>query len=422
MQKYFKYFFIMVKISLVLTAAGENAPLVEFLFDDDTFNNTGSLGSTAQAIAAGGKSAPIITGTSQGVGGGRALDLSANTMGSQGGYIKLNDNDALNGLQSLTVQCWFKKNESFDTSIVRLAEKMNYSGSCRYGFALLHAYYSSNSLQRDIGDDDGQYLGAANDFAAINANDQWIFVAMTWDATTSPSRIKTYIGNDSSAVTLVSNFTSSTVGPTASSLYNTVALVLGAGQGGSYAFSGLMDNVRIWGAKTNSSGVLSQEQLEFWRQHDAGPSQATCFLNTIDDLKNLSCTGMNDWTCARLAGYRNTNDGGEGWYRLFLTDISCRPDNVAVIQAKNVNGYWLRVPDSAVNPHAWDYSVTLNGSFYFSWLDPDPVANTDCRNKLQLAINAADIRGETGVIGQLFITPGNFKVVSRKRKNEKPNN
>ena len=87
---------------------------------------------------------------------------------------------------------------------------------------------------------------------------------------------------------------------------------------------------------------------------------------------------------------------------------------MSVIQARNVSGYWLRVPDSTVNSHAWDYPVTLTGAVYFNWLDPDPTANTDSRNKLQLALNAAYTRAGASSLGQLYITPGDFKVISTK--------
>ncbi len=140
-------------------------------------------------------------------------------------------------------------------------------------------------------------------------------------------------------------------------------------------------------------------------------------FSDIDELTDYSCFGLPNGKTAYLRGYRKESDGGEGWYQLNITGEpfgTDNADNVIIVAAAGVNGngYWARVPDPRLSPHASNYPVTTDGPVYFSWLDPDPSATKDCRNKLQLALNCARTRAKTGGIGKLYITPGNFKVVA----------
>jgi hypothetical protein len=128
-------------------------------------------------------------------------------------------------------------------------------------------------------------------------------------------------------------------------------------------------------------------------------------VNTISDLKALA--GIANGKTAWLEGYRNHDDGGEGFYR-FDSTITTSVDDVAVVLSTGSTGSWIRQPMDASYP----VSAIPADPVYFSWLDPDPTAQEDCRNKMQLALNAAGKRAGSGAIGKLFITPGDFKLVS----------
>ena len=116
--------------------------------------------------------------------------------------------------------------------------------------------------------------GAASSAAAYTTSDQWTFFAATYDGTIVANNVKFYKG------TATGNFSNAVLVSTHTLNQGTVndsgeALVL-AGRGGGntpfYTFDGVVDVMRIFGSKTDDSGVLSLGEIQFWQTQIPEPS------------------------------------------------------------------------------------------------------------------------------------------------------
>ncbi len=239
------------------------APLVEFTFNDAT--NTGSLGG-AGALVANSDKTPVLN-ASAGLCGGGALDLTSNTMGAPGCYFKMDDNNALDGMTSFTVAFWMKKTAAFGSASARMV--------CKRGDFWIDGWevYSNDDaaparLSGFIGDhkDYGIFTRDHKDYGTTN---QWVFVAMTFDAKTSQTAF--YVGTETTPVSLVApGVNGMPKNPHADA---TAALTVGSSLYGTSAFQGYLDNVRVWGSKTESSAILSLAELETCRLNDTLPAK-----------------------------------------------------------------------------------------------------------------------------------------------------
>lgn len=249
-------------ILMVGSSACFGAPeaLVEFTFDNNS--NTGSLGGIGTLVTNSDK-IPVLA-ASAGVGGGGALNLTSNTMGSAGGYFKMDDNNALDGMQSFTVAFWMKKTAAFGALSARMVSKR--------GDFWLDGWEICSSddkvpdrLVGFIGEHSG-YGVLYRDHVGYGTINQWIFVAMTFDGSTH--QVAFYEGTETTPVSLVSPGVGD--GDIAKNPYAeaTAALTMGSGLYGLSAFQGYLDNIRIWGSKTESSAVLTLAELETYRLND----------------------------------------------------------------------------------------------------------------------------------------------------------
>lgn len=188
----------------------------------------------------------------------RAFDNSASTgMGSDGvgGKGRMSDDDNVDGLLSLTLQGWLRTQSEPLNNLARLCTKQGSTS----GFLLLGA--SSGTLDLEINN-----VGSTTDTAAWSEVGEWIFFAVTYDGTTSASNVRFYKATRSLPVTLVETRSLNQ----GRALENTNDFNVGnsGGTGVNRPFDGWLDNVRVFGSRSDDRGALSAAQLEYFRQRD----------------------------------------------------------------------------------------------------------------------------------------------------------
>jgi len=238
----------------------EPAPLVELLFNETGTNasNTGRSGVPAVLF----NSANVVTDLHSDVGlglsgllGDRALDnTTATGMGSggTGGRATQPYDEAVDGLLSLTLQGWFRV-ESTVGSNARFFAKQG-SGT---GFLFLAP--SGGTLSLEINGSSSTMSSAQ--FSEVG---QWIFFAVTYDGSTTANNVKFYKGTPTNGVTLIETRTLN-LGRAAT---NSSGVSFANANGLQRPIDGLVDNLRIFGSKTDNRGALTPAQLEWFRNKD----------------------------------------------------------------------------------------------------------------------------------------------------------
>lgn len=170
----------------------------------------------------------------------------------------------INGLKSLTVAGWFKTlNDDPIASQMRLV--FNNQFSPLYGFDVSFNGGSADDarLRMDVWDGSSAHASAVSGHA-FGAKEEWVFFAATWDM--ASSTISFFTGTQTSSVTAAGSTVVNTIGVTGT---NTGSLALAnlGDWAGQYPrpFNGLLDNIALWGSQTDSSGALSQADLEAFR-------------------------------------------------------------------------------------------------------------------------------------------------------------
>ncbi|MFA6962133.1 MAG: PEP-CTERM sorting domain-containing protein [Opitutaceae bacterium] len=268
--------------SLVLFACASLAPCFvgearsQALLLEYTFNQTGttvpSSGSVSAPLTfnnAGGAAADLHSSSGGGVSGASG-DLAFNNtassgMGSTGtgGYTTSGTSIGgdLGTLTSFTIQGWF-----------RTADSNALLGS---GAKIFNLFNASTTKGIDLaGLADGTLTLNVNGVSAQSpfttgyyGKDVWVFFAVTYDGTSSVNNVNFYYGTSSGSVTLITGGTKSLNGGSMS----VASTALGLGNlAGSNArpFDGSLDNVRLFGAQSGTSGVLTANQLEQYRLGD----------------------------------------------------------------------------------------------------------------------------------------------------------
>ncbi|MBN1557466.1 MAG: LamG domain-containing protein [Lentisphaerae bacterium] len=238
------------------------APLVELTFEDG-LRNSGTLGGTGQFVTNNG-AAPCLSGPGAGFSATRAMDnTSVPAMGGDGGYLRLADNDALDGLQSLSIALWYKP-EADLAEFTRLVAKRRYWS----GFELFHGSGGDERLGLYAGDDNGAWRWAnSGDQPVYSGDGRWVFAAGAWDL--ASGRMDIY-GSLEHGELLQASGTVATP-PVGTAATNSANLIVGAASGtglGQNAFKGLIDNVRIWGSRDDDSGFLTVWDICKLLNHD----------------------------------------------------------------------------------------------------------------------------------------------------------
>ena len=241
----------------LLANVASGIPLLQYRFNETgtTATNSGTASATLQfSNSAGNLDLHSADGGGvSGLPGDRAFDNSASTamgsagVGGKGEQAHVADTD---DLKSLTLQGWFNAQEVID-NVARIVD--NQIGNT--SFLILG---SAGGLNFEI----NNVSSKAGSFGDVGT---WVFFAVTYDGTTSTNNVHFYKGTRTSAVALVSTGSLST----GTALGNTSPLEIGNWHDTwDRPFDGLLDDLRVYGAKSDASGVLSLSELESLRTQD----------------------------------------------------------------------------------------------------------------------------------------------------------
>ncbi|MEM7476821.1 MAG: LamG-like jellyroll fold domain-containing protein [Planctomycetota bacterium] len=249
-------------LELATLMAQPITPLVEYKFDDpskaDGLISTGSEATSLFArLAVGGKDTTPRGPSGTGVTGhpdDYGYDLSdATSMGTGDGNYGRTDGNAtfLDNLQSFTLTGWFKTDgtqaigddvELFKTDAFKLT-------AINDGY--LRLFVDSHSSSDSI----------VSTFGHWNAQNEWVFFAVSYDGTLIANNVSFYVGSDLTSVLLSSTQTLDRQ----SVDLNSSRLFLSRQD---RPFDGWLDNMRVYGSSTDASGILSLQQLNDLRTQD----------------------------------------------------------------------------------------------------------------------------------------------------------
>ncbi len=211
---------------------------------------------------------------------GYSMDTSDAVMGAAGGCAVFGtdgtDNtkieQALNGLSSFTVTGWFNTGNS-----ISLKSYTGFLG--RLGQLYVRSYDDYSRLVLGV----NNKWTAADPAIAYPEQNKWVFWAVSYDGSISSNNVKWYKGTLASGLQyLKSNSLDAGV-------LNNSDGQLAIGNllpSGSYSFSGLTDEIRIFGSKIDSSGFITFDVLE--EIFDDG-CQKICASNEIIGDINGDC-------------------------------------------------------------------------------------------------------------------------------------
>lgn len=253
-------------------ADGVPAPVQEF-----RFNETG----TSAPSTGTDKSSVILRNTSgaatdlhsadalgvSGLAGDRAFNNSASSgMGSgfTGGRADQNDNNNIDAFKSLTLQGWFKTD---GTEVITGGARLFDNSSTAAGYVLLGTNGKPTAAPTGAA---GELQFNVNSSNVVSQNwytdaGSWVYFAVSYDGALSTNNVNFYKGTLTSPVALQETL-SLAAGAVAD---DTNGLSIASRTGlNDRPFDGLLDDLRIFGSKTDSTGVLSLGQLEQIRQAD----------------------------------------------------------------------------------------------------------------------------------------------------------
>lgn len=271
------------------------APILSYQFDtvNGTFDtpSTGTNTTAARLLAPDGAAADQRTadgGGVSGLAGDRAFDNSGSgahgssgntTSNGRGRAYHTADNDAVDSLQSFTLTGWFNT-ASTPTNNLRIYHNSNQTG----GFDLIA---DSGTLRIGV-NQNPTAGGIPSRTGAYNTLNQWVFFAVTYDGSAgATNNVHFYYGTKTSSITDQSDSNLATdLGVTynqGTAADETVPLSIGnqnVGTGTTYRpFDGLLDDMRIYGSKTDATGALTMTELEAVRL-SAIPEPGTAALLT----------------------------------------------------------------------------------------------------------------------------------------------
>jgi hypothetical protein len=211
------------------------------------------------------------------------LDATGIGRNAQGGVAFVNNVSSISGLSSFTLQGWYKTPNSS-------AAFGNQARLYQVDDNVLGAPPNSTGTVRlDVFDAAGAGANGTASDAAFGAMGTWMFFAATFDGlSVTGNNLNYYVGTTGSAVTLAG---SSRVGPDGTpfgpTFSGTGSLLIGDnGAIGTVPAAGFFDDMRVFGSMSDSSGVLSQSQLEGFRARDVVgvPEPGTLALTALAGL------------------------------------------------------------------------------------------------------------------------------------------
>ncbi len=246
-----------------LTAA---TPIVEFNYNQTgtSASNTGSSGGTSTLYDSNNVATDLHSADGTGVSGlsgDRAFDLTASTgignasPSQNAGYIA-----DINQLMSFTLTGWYNTAGSAEIqSGTRLVDFTGDGSKLNAGFVLWSSVTGSLVLNVN-----GTNSGNSDGGTLFSSTNTWVFYAVTYDGTAATDNLKFYAGTDSNSPTLAAtmDLNTGTVASISSGTPANDALVIGNNWYRNRGFDGLMDNITIYGSKSNSSGVLDLSAID----------------------------------------------------------------------------------------------------------------------------------------------------------------
>ncbi len=217
-------------------------------------------------------------------------------MGSAGvGGVALLPGNTLPTLTSLTFQTWIEVGSTI-TNAARLLDAQVLTVDCTAG-----------SIFIQVGP------GGQTSAASYTQTGQWIFIAVSYDSTKTSNNVAFYLGTKTGAVVPVGF--KGTLGTLNNGTVSQGAHALGIGNDSNVTntrpLDGYMDNVRLFGSTTDSSGALTQAQLERLRELDvAYPSLPAVPL--VSSTLNTTGTGNFPFTYQIVTSSTATVFGATG--------------------------------------------------------------------------------------------------------------
>jgi len=246
--------------------------ILDFSFDGSDFDAMSGRGATEELPLKflGTDRQPVDLHSAGGEGvsgkpGDKALDLtSALRMGGQdslrAGPVAISPTTTcLGGLVSFTLQGWFKGDEQAIQSLARLISyRPSNNGGEESGFGVYSSLAPGGLNFQGMGANESG--GKFRSQAAFNEADEWYFFAVTHDSSTTTF----YSGTTTEPVMVRGVVNNAPLGPIPPS----GELSVGNMKFGMRPFKGWIDNVRIFGSRSDESGALSLEHLEALREAD----------------------------------------------------------------------------------------------------------------------------------------------------------
>jgi len=248
-----------------LAFASSEKLLLELRLDEGGSSTTssGSIATQVEMLAEGGSAADLHGPEGSGVSGlpaDRAFDNTrASRMGGtkerpgQGGALSAPAGDLLRALDSFTLQGWYKAEETPPGSFARLVSSLR-----------VNLYFTQEGLQLKVGNSPEASSALCRSESYMKEG-EWIFFAITYNATLPQDNVCFFAGSREEAVKLVQTATLNN-GPIRSSGAGT--MIFGNTDDGGRPFKGWLDNLRLWGDARGSGGALSEAELELYRNAD----------------------------------------------------------------------------------------------------------------------------------------------------------
>jgi len=249
--------------SVGATVASGQTPILQYKFDETgtTAASTGLNSTPLTFLNASGTAVDLHSADGLGVSGlpgDRAFDNTAST-GMGKGYLGgsgIVPPNTLGVLTSFTVQCWFKVSSPI-TNLARVFDDNRIAILAQR--AVLTLYVNG---------------GTASSPASYGETNEWVFMAVTYDGTKTINNVAFYYGTQSLPVSQVSTGSLGSGSVTQEDVFAIGNYLVN----GVRPLDGLIDDFRVFGNASNSSGVLNAAQLEEIRQRDV--------TNEPDELAN----------------------------------------------------------------------------------------------------------------------------------------
>ncbi len=236
---------------LMLSTASAQTLLLRYTFDESSGDavNHGSAGGSG--VFTGGATRTSSTPS----GSGFAADISGS-----GQYVAGGNLSALDGLSSFTLTGWMnlQANPAHGARIMTKQEAWDGASSPGFSFAINNptaGTISSSNFQLNLalGGEGGFSFNTSG--ANLDAANQWVFVAVTYDGTAATNNVTFYHGSQTNGAALLGTSGSSAAGTT---LATSVEFMVGStgASAGAASPPAWYDDIRVY------SGVLNQAQLE----------------------------------------------------------------------------------------------------------------------------------------------------------------